>query len=413
MTPLKKKLALGLAATAAAGATLAIGLSGASPAQADPKQFDALVGFGSDTLQEVTNAFAGFSSGVNYTPLQVGPNQRQLISWDAFPDNQCISTEPGAPTFHRPNGSTEGRYFLSIVDGGGTYRSGPCGDDNIANLADFARTSSFVSTTSGPLTYVPLGRDATSFVYYAPAGVTPVTSLTRQQIFDAYTNGSITVGSTRIIPCGIQTGSGTFESWNRVVQASSSGSFPAEDAGTAECRAIPTNTDDTFGRLQESDADSLRDKGESPGMPANTQLIRGFSVANWIAQMNDVQTGQPLAVNVDFGIITTFSANKPYTFTPANPVQTRYAPETTYYNSAAGRTIGYALSTFLLSEPGELELKEMFTNGLGTGTGSPQARICRPDAQQTANSFGFLSIATCGTTTIKGSYVTPPALPLS
>jgi hypothetical protein len=148
-------------------------------------------------------------------------------------------------------------------------------------------------------------------------------------------------------------------------------------------------------------------------MPANTQLIRGFSVANWIAQMNDVATGDPLAVGVDFGVITDFSPNKPYTFTPANPVSTRYAPESTYYNSGAGRTIGYALSTFLLSEPGELELKEMFTNGLGTGTGSPQARICRADAQQTVNSFGFLSIATCGTTTIKGSYIAPSSLPLS
>ena len=45
------------AATAAIGSIAAIGFAGNSPANADPKQFSAMVGFGSDTLQEVTNAF--------------------------------------------------------------------------------------------------------------------------------------------------------------------------------------------------------------------------------------------------------------------------------------------------------------------------------------------------------------------
>ena len=64
----QKKLVRTAAALAAVGSIAGVAAAGGSPAQADPQQYTAPVfGFGSDTLQDVTNAFAGFSNGVNFS----------------------------------------------------------------------------------------------------------------------------------------------------------------------------------------------------------------------------------------------------------------------------------------------------------------------------------------------------------
>jgi hypothetical protein len=297
----------------------------------------------------------------------------------------------------------------------------------VANLVDFARTSSFVSTTSGPLTYVPSGRDAIGFAYYAKAGVTPVTSLTKAQLLTLYTDGQLTVGSTRIIPCGIQTGSGTFQFWNQFVQqnfGSSGQSFATENAATAECRNLVTASDDGNGRLQESKIGPLKDKGDVA--PANTQVIVGYSVGNFIAQQNLRAEGIPAGVRpldlnaggnaTDLGIISDTFAEKGYDLVGAGPNVT---PDTGYYATNAGRFIGYVLSTTILTEPGELELKAMFTNDLGEGlpTNDPNtstvAVICSTAATTTLQLFGFAPTTECGTTSRKGPYVTPSSLPLS
>jgi ABC-type phosphate transport system substrate-binding protein len=394
------------AATAAIGSLAAIGFAGSSPTQAEPKQFTGINVFGSDTLQEVTNAFAGFADGKAYIPLFAGTNQRVITNWDTLPDNQCMSTKSGSPSFHRPNGSSEGRYMLGIAAGGGTYQSTFCGNANVSGVIDVARTSSFVSSTAGPLVYVPLGRDATGFAYYAKAGVTPVTSLTRAQLITIYTSGSLTVGTTRIIPCGIQLGSGTYASWNTALGVAST-----EIAAQAECAAIATTTDDNDGRLQESKAPPLVDKGE--GAPANTQVIVGFSAANFIAQMNNVApspAGGPIALGVDLGSLTSgagVALGKPYTVSG-----TTYTPSAPVYNDGNfGRTIGYVLPEATVDQPGELAIKDMFIN-----QGTDLADICEPAAQTTTNLFGFLSIATCGTTNLRGPYLTSSAnfpIPLS
>ena len=382
----RRRLVKVAAAAAALGSLAAIGFVGNSPAQAEPKQFSGINTFGSDTLQEVTNAFAGFADGKTYTPLVAGATNRVITNWDTLPDNQCMSTKSGSPSFHRPNGSSEGRYMLGIAAGGGTYQSTFCGSANVGGVIDVARTSSFVTTNTGPLVYVPLGRDATGFAYFAKSGVTPVTSLTRAQLQTIYTAGVLAVGGTRIIPCGIQLGSGTFNAWNSAVLITAA----QEAVAQAECNAIVTATDDNDGRLQESKPIPLRDKGN--GAAANTQVIVGFSAANFIAQQNDVAPsvgGNPLSLGVDLGTVTNGSTllGQPYTTAAAIPPATGtvYSASGTYYNDGSfGRTIGYVLPAATVDEPGELEIKAMFTNLNGT------AKICSAPAQATTGTFGFL-----------------------
>src|SRR5262245_32766910 len=162
-TPIHKKKSVRIvAALAAVGAIGSLGLIGSSsPANADPKQYSALIGYGSDTIEQVTNALAGFQNGINYPPLQAGSSKQQLVSWDATPDNQCFAPLPGSPSIHRPNGSGEGRAMLSHADLGDGYGSAACGGlKNVGGMIDFARSSSTVSDASGPLTYIPFGRDA-------------------------------------------------------------------------------------------------------------------------------------------------------------------------------------------------------------------------------------------------------------
>ena len=69
-----------LGRVAAAAAMLGVGattfLAQAPAAHADPQQLTALIGVGSDTIQDVSNAFAGYTNGVNYTPVQAG-NSKQ------------------------------------------------------------------------------------------------------------------------------------------------------------------------------------------------------------------------------------------------------------------------------------------------------------------------------------------------
>ena len=62
ITSRKKRLAIGLALTSTLGAGLLTG-----SANADPQQYTAFAGVGSDTTEGVMNAMAGFSNGRFYS----------------------------------------------------------------------------------------------------------------------------------------------------------------------------------------------------------------------------------------------------------------------------------------------------------------------------------------------------------
>ncbi len=394
-TSTTKRLALAVALTAALGASF----SGGS-ASADPKQLTAFVGTGSDTTQDVMNALSGHANGFNFTPAQssVASGQRQLISFNAtnigtgVSDN-CITPKVGGPTFLRPNGSTNGLRSLSRSMDGTGWGAAECGGiTDVSGLVDFARSSSATSNaTATDMTFIPFGRDAASFAYYRAGGAGgPVTSLTRPQLTSLYTNGSIVASNgtenVTIIPCGIQTGSGTFTFWNTVHAASAT-----ENAATTTCNNLGGT-----GRVQEHDAAGLKAKGDlantaTPGV----QVVIGFSAANFIAKSNGVAIGNPATFNVGLGSISNNGAGvdlgNPVTVGTVAPNLT---PSTTFYGSTIfGRDVYNVLPTAFVTGGGNNDLKTLF---IGTTSG-----VC--SSTTIIQQFGYLSLgASCGSTSMTG-----------
>ncbi len=395
------RTALGMAV---AGLAIGTSIIGGAPANADPKQFSALAGFGSDTTQDITNALAGNSNNISYLPINssAASGSTQITSWDAF-GSTCISPKPNSASINRPNGSGAGRKALSRAIDGGTWGSSACGGATgkpVAGLIDFARSSAgpVAGDTGTALTYIPMGGDALSFAYYRSGG-SAVTSLTRAQLISIYTNGFLTVGGVRIVPCGIQTNSGTKAFWQ-------SGPLngmtdPTENTGTTECNNA-TTTSLPGNRIEENSPVALKAKGDSAAMtnsancPAASpcQVIVGMSAGSFIAQTNGVSPNNT-AVGVDLGAVTDNGAGTnlgvPYTGTAPNLV-----PSATFYaDTTFGRDVYVVVDSAKVTNPGNNNLKSLFV-----GSGSA---MCSSAAQTRINAFGFLTPAGCGSTTLKGS----------
>lgn len=385
---LKTRIAKASAGLAAAGLAIGGSIAGGSPAGADPKQFTAFIGYGSDTTQDILNALAGEANGTNYIPVQssAATGKRQIISWDAF-GSTCITPKAPGATINRPNGSTAGRRALSRAIDGTAYGNASCGAaaKPVAGLVDYARSSAgpVAGDTGTDLTYIPLGRDGMSFGYYAN-GVTPVTSLTRAQLTTLFTTGPQMIGGVNIIPCGIQTGSGTFQFWNTVTTATTT----QENTATSICNSVGTGQ-----RVQENDAAGLKAKGDAQ---VGSQVVIGFSAANFISQSNGVAASQ-LAAGVDLGSISDNGAGtnlgQPYQGTAPN-----LTPRTTFYDDPTfGRTVYNVFDTARVTGFGNNELKSIFVGATSA--------VCAAAAQTTVNAFGFLSVANCGSTALTGSLI--------
>ncbi len=409
---------------AAAAAMLGVGattfLTAAPTANADPQQLTALIGVGSDTIQDVTNAFAGYTNGVNYTPLQAGTSKQQVISFDAVnsasPTNKCMTVKTGAGSQYRSNGSSEGRRALSrAIDGTiyGPTTSPACASKIVSGQVDYARSSAGPASgdTGTDLTYIPFARDGIAVAYVAAGGLaTPKTSFTRAELTQIYTATTIPVniGGVNIYPCGIQNGSGTFSFWNTVTTATTT----QEAAATATCNSA-TSTTTGDGRIEENNGTTLQAKANalatSSGGPV--QVIAGFSGGSYIAQSNNVAPNTlPSTGNlVNLGSISsdgTSNLGAPFTGTAPNLT----ASSTYYASTIFGRNLYYVVDSARLNASGSLGLKFMFVSTGATSTvpGVPAnntAVVCGTAAQATTNAFGFLSISSCGSTTTKGSLI--------
>jgi ABC-type phosphate transport system substrate-binding protein len=381
----KSKLVKLAAATAALGSIAAIGFVGNSPASADPQQFTALAGVGSDTTQDVLNALAGFENGISYTPLQstAATGRQQVISFNAT-GTDCITTRTTGVSFNRPNGSTGGRRALSRAIDGTGYGTALCsGPADISGLVDFARSSGGPSGTTGALTYIPFGRDGVSFATYRAAG-SPVTTLTRAQLTTLFTNGRTTIGGVSILPCGIQTSSGTYGFWNSVTTATAG----QEDTATTECNAY-------LGRSQENDGAALKARGDAAQTAVpGTQVIIGFSAGAYAAKSNGAAAGAPPA-GVLIGSVSDngsgVNLGAPLTGTAPNLV-----PSATFFNDTIfGRRVYNVFPTTVITGFGNAPLKSIFVG--------PTSTLC--SAVSTINTFGFLVAPDCGVTTITGDLV--------
>ncbi len=386
------------------GATALMTFAGGT-AGADPKQLDqALVGVGSDTTQDVMNALAGEANGTLYTPIKssAASGNRQIISYDAT-GSACITPRAPGPAFDRPNGSSNGRDALSQA-----FKTSAPGWDaaavgctaapkNVAGFIDFGRSSSGVTSTSGDLTYIPFGRDALSYAYYTPAGVTPVTDLTQAQLQALHTNASasasITVGTTRIIACRIQQGSGTFGTWNTKVGNPSQTDL---NTSTGEC---PVNA--AINGLQENDAAALVTAGQAVNAARptpDTMVIVGFSAANYISQVNGVAKTQipALPAGAVFNLGGIDGLGEPYAGTAPN-----LTPAASFYASTTwGRDVYNILPTTKATGIGNAAEKTLFVGATSA--------MCSAPAQAIVNKFGFSSTlsvgTTCGSVTLKRAF---------
>jgi len=390
----KKRVASGLVA-AALGASLMVG-----PANADPAQYTAFVGVGSDTTQDVHNALAGKSAGLFYTPVQssAATGNRQLISFDATPPagvaDNCITPKLGAATFTRPNGSSAGRRALSrAIDGTGYGTAATCALADVSGQIDFARSSALTSGGTA-LTYIPMGRDALSFAFYRANGA-PVTSLTRAQLTSLFTVGPQVIGGVRIVGCGIQTGSGTFQFWNSVTTATA----PQEDAATALCNGL--GLPGVGGRAQESDGPDLKLRGDAIALiPAEvaTQVVIGFSAGSFIARSNNVAFPSP-GPGVGIGSISNNGAAVNLG-SPVTGIAPNLAPSATFYSdNTFGRLVYNVFPTSVVTGPGSNDLKSVFVDQAAIP--GNEATLCA--ATTTINTFGFLSAPNCGATGITGA----------
>lgn len=389
---LKGRVAKASAGIAAAGLVIGSSVIGGPSAGADPKQFFSLVGFGSDTTQDVMNALAGEANGNLYTPVKssVASGRTQITSWDAItnPVTNCVTPKAPGATMNRPNGSTVGRRALSRAIDGTGFGNTLCGAGAkpVGGLVDFARSSSGPTSgdTGTDLTYVPFGRDGVSFAYYANGVATPVTTLTRAQLTTLFTTGAQTINGVNVIPCGIQTGSGTFGFWNTVTTATTT----QENTATTPC-----NNAGNGARLQENDAAGLKAKGDAQ---VGSQVIVGFSAANFISQSNLVAASQ-LAPGVDLGSVNNngsgIDLGKPYQGTAPS-----LTPRATFYNDATfGRNVFNVFDTARVTGIGNNDVKTLFVGATSA--------VCSAPAQAIVNTFGFLSVASCGSTTVTGSLI--------
>ena len=385
----KQRLALAVALTA----TLATAFTGGS-ATADPKQLTAAVGVGSDTTQDVMNAAAGYTNGNYYDPIAstLASGARQVISFDATPPagvaDNCITPKVGGPTFTRPNGSSQGRRALSRAIDGTKYGTAACGGvQDVAGLVEFARSSSgpAAGDVGTDLTYIPFGRDGVSFASYRTDG-SPVTSLTRAQLTSLFTTGVQVIGGVRILPCGIQAGSGTFEFWNKVTTAT----VPQENTATTECN----NLLGVGVRAQENNGDDLKARGDAADAAVNgTQVIIGFSAGAFIAKSNLVAPGAPPA-GVGIGTISDNGSGTNLGSPIVGSAPTLTPNGTFYGDSVFGRSVYNVFPTAVITSAfGNDDLKTLFV-----GAGSA---LCSSTA--VVNAFGFLVHPSCGSTATKGT----------
>lgn len=397
----KKRLVAGFASLAVA-ATLGSTLAGGA-AHADPKQYTAAVGVGSDTVQDVFNAFAGTTNGAFYSPLSSGAatGGRQLISFDAINPtggSTCITAKLNGPTFTRPNGSGAGRKALYASSGlsttgfTGTSATGTCATGvDISGQVDFARSSSVSSSVVGGATvvsYLPFGRDGVSFAYYRKNGA-PVTTLSKSDLVSLYTTGSASIGGVRIIPCGLNLSSGTFAFWNQQLGVAST-----ENAATTECNNL------LGARAEENDGTALKARGDAlAAIAANSgdEVVVAFSAASFIAKSNNVAPGAPPA-GVGIGSISNAGGGTgPELGSPVTGTAPSLAPNATFFNDTTfGRFVYTVLPTSVATGPGNAAIKALFV-------GSTSA-VC--SAPSTISSFGFLPIGTCGTISTQSGWDT-------
>lgn len=418
MIRLRHKIGAGILAASSA----LVGLSTpVHTAAADPLLSRAFVGVGSDTTQDIFNAFSGaspFNAPANTggtkasTPLFSSPTtgNRPIASWDAQDPlgTTCIIPKLGAGQIDRPNGSGDGQKALSRAETGTRFDknlgcSPATATNNVAGQIDFSRSSSgpnasFPGTT---LTFIPFARDGLGYAFVDKNGNgTFAGGVTTDELRagfgtgdSASPTGTFTHNGEVVRVCGLQSASGTLSSWDKAM----GNSAPFRGGANSITNASAANSG-CGSAYEEHNGNGWFASPFITNLAANENAIIPFSAAQWIAQANGAasdRTGTARAAGVDMGGVIVCPCTpgtdlgKPYTGTGS-----ALAPNAVYFaNSTFGRDMYVVVPTAKVPAiGGDAALKSLFR-----GTTSA---ICSANAQSIDTTFGFAfppSVA-CGTT---------------
>ncbi len=295
---------------AVVGVALA-GLVVAAPAaNADPVS-NSYVLAGSDTLQDAANALANGTT-ITGVSVRVSSALGSIASYDAF-GGAAIQTKSGGPYFARPAGSGDGVKALSrSIDGGQFSVSGNLTPATaITGQVDIARSSSGPganANTSGPLAYIPFGRDAVSYAI-APGTTTGLEQLSAAQLQQIYNCTLTSVNGVAISPVLPQSASGTRKFFLAAIGVTTPGACVNQST------------------LPENDGTVLSSAGQ----------IIPFSVASWVAQKTGAaqnRTGTAVLGSAE-------GATVPYTGTGSSIV-----PNAAYYSDSTWGRDTYVVVEF-------------------------------------------------------------------
>jgi hypothetical protein len=314
LTPSKKgsevKRNKAVAMCAVLGVAIA-GLALATPSYADPVS-NSYVLVGSDTLQDAGNALVNGTTVTGSSVRVLAANSASLGSFDAF-GSAAIQTKSGGVYFARPAGSGDGVKALSrSIDGANFSVSGNATPAvAITGQVDIARTSSGPSAnTSGPLAYVPFGRDALSYAYTGTA----LGDITTAQLKSVYECTLTSVNGVTVKPVLPQSASGTRKFFLSAIGVTTPGSC-VEQNGVAE--------------------------NDGTVLDATNEIIP-FSVASFVAQSNGA--AQDRTGNAKLGSPLS-------TIEPTTGSGTTLAPNPSYYSNATFGRDTYLVVEFARIQP--------------------------------------------------------------
>ncbi|MBO1902834.1 hypothetical protein J4H92_12850 [Leucobacter weissii] len=363
-----KKYTAALASVGVVATLLAI----APTAHADRVEAPAAAGdfavVGSDTLQDVVAAFAEGTT-VTGSFVRATANGDHFASFHATGTTPNITAKVGGPSFGRPNGSGDGVKALSASVQGINYTSGTAGSTpavNISGQVDIARSSSGPGSNpganpSGPLVYLPFGRDALAYAY--SGGNAALSNLNADQLKSLFECQTTTIGGVTVTPVIPQAGSGSRSDFLSKIGNPTLGS----------CVVIG----------QEHDTAHLAD-GTTP-FPNNA--VTPISVAQWVSQKTGAAASR-IGATVQLGTPT---GTAPVTGEGVNTL-----PNASYYSNSTWGRDTYLVVEYARIDPNDPKYDAKLDNLLGeTGSKLLSNQDGLPSqAGAVKQKFGFLEPST-------------------
>lgn len=317
---MRKRRLLLVAGACLATLSLGVGTALADPVPGQPP-FRALQGVGSDTTQDVMNAFA---NGTNvFTPafpgIKDGAGNFVIASWDAIGSATITTKDPATfpqcSNIPRPNGSGDGINAIVGLKPGFPME-----------CADFARSSADDHTArpGQGLTYIPFAIDAVTYA-----------TLTQSNVPKNFTQAQLTTifqrDNTPTTPCIFkprvpQINSGTRNFWRQNFGFPIS---PAHPTGFGTCVETPETTTHAAGGIitgcsEEHDGCMVSSVGPTGGSVVDPNVIFPYGVGPWTAQATNrnVQDRRGLAIIRGIDGIPPWSPTFPKTRPVFNVIKT-------------------------------------------------------------------------------------------